>query len=518
MFHSLRTFIAGTALAISALLVTSGFQPETIGVHAPLLMFLVFVHAWVIAVGERATVTAGGMRTPRFPLGGRVLCAKPPVILSLFLFAVLAGFVTGTWGPSYVQPNLVVLGVGLLVATILGFEVLRRWSKILIPAALAVHALVTMREFYTLGNLVDTASGWLQMVVTGFIAAVILAGPLIRTDVAGKMPGGARFFVLLASLPAYLGGFWIGDLGWMGLALDKMSRIGIALLAGGLAQTLLVGLVLPVFGQGDREHSDIPLVHGKNIGLALLPMLLPLGVWMMLQYVVAAPAGSTEQWLSDTAAVTSQIPQDVWLGLFVFLSIIPLLIGATMVASGLDRLDGHGGRTVGFLGMGALAGWFLVGPECFALLLAPDGPLVGLGSALGVSGAAQGLIADRSGFSLLPATPLLAGNDVAILGVPIADYCRLTTLMIGTSATLSLRYLGYGRPRVRGMGWHLPLMLVLVFVGSSWFAAPYLGVLGPLVAATVTAALMLIIDVVIGQPAPEDDPRVLGQVAPQTGH
>lgn len=515
MYQSLRTFLAGSALACSALLVTSGYRPETIALHAPTVMFLVFVHTWVIAVGERAAVTTGGLRVPRFPLGGRLLRTKPPVTLSLFLFAVLAGFVTGGWGPGHVAPNLIVLAVAIGVATLASFEMLRRWSKVLIPAALAVHALSTMAEFHTLGNLVDTAGGWLKMVITAAIAAVILAGPFIRTDVSG-LPTGARFFALVASLPAYLGGFWVGDLGWLGLALDPLSRIGVALLVGGLVQTIITGLVLPVFGATDRGQEDIPLVHGRNVGLALLPMLMPLAVWVMMRTLVAAPEPVASQWVADSVARNARVPAEAWTGLFVFLSIVPLVLGASMIASGLDRLDGKGGRTAGFVGMGALAAWFIAGPEVLAWMLAPDGPLVDIGATLGVSRVAEGLIVDRSGSSLFGPLAMLPGGDVAILGVPVADYCRATTLMIGTCATLSLRYLGYGRPRVRGMGFHVPVILVMLFAGIGWVAAPYLGVLGPIAAATAAAGLMLAVDLTVGQPEPEEDPRVLGQVTPQT--
>lgn len=513
MYQSLRTLIAAVAMAGCALLVASRYRPETIALNAPLLLFVVFVHAWVIAVGERSAMTSGGLRVPRFPLGGRVLHTKRPPVAPMFLFAVSAGFVSGAWGPGYVAPNLFVLGVALLVATIMSFEALRRWSKVLIPAALAIHALSTMAEFHTLGNLVDTASDWLRTLITGGIVAVIVAGPFIRTDVSG-LSSGARVFALIAALPAYVGGFWI-DVSFLGVSLDGISRIGLALLAGGLAQTLVVGLVLPVFGQSDRAHADVPLVNTTNVGLALLPMLLPLAVWMAMRTLVAGPVGGVPEWLA--AAGMPDVPRDAWVGLYVVLAIVPLALGSVLVASGLDRVDGKGGRTAGFAAMGALAAWFAVGPEALAWLLASDGPLVGFASAVGIGGAGDGLVVDRSGAAAFAPLAMLPGADVAILGVPVADVCRAVTLMVGTCATLALRYLGYGRPRVRGMGWHLPVFLTMLFAGSAWFAAPYLGMLGPIVAATLVAALMLVVDVVFGQPAPEDDPRVLGQVAPQAG-
>src|SRR5258706_16472697 len=103
MTNTLRTWIAAVALAFSAFVLTLSSQPAELGgrVLAPLLV--IFIVAWLIAVGESATVPRGGLRVPRFPLRPRMLLVRPGLGAQYAALGLMLGFVAGWKGAGWAE-------------------------------------------------------------------------------------------------------------------------------------------------------------------------------------------------------------------------------------------------------------------------------------------------------------------------------------------------------------------------------------------------------------------------------
>ncbi len=497
MSNSFRTLCAGLMLAFTALVMTSGLVPEQTDGAALPVIFLVFAHAWILAVGERG-VFAKGLRVKRFPVGARLITQRPGLLgQMLVLVAVLTVLSRYSMGQ---EMGFKVGGVALFIVVMASFEMLRRGAKFLIPAAFVVHALGSMEEVHTLGDLVGTAGGWVQTVVWTLVGALVVFGSLLRTDVAGRLTAGGRVLAFVAGIPAYALGLWIGDLSWLnpGLNVDVVTRIGVALLLGSLAQTVLIGLVAPMVGLLEREPEDVPPLNGRNVGLATLPMLLPLLVWIALAL----------QPIPESTLRGVALPS--WMGLYLILLIVPAVPAAVLVASSIDRWEHRvaTGRIFALASAGALVAWIGFGPVALGWLYAPGGPLVELRDHFGVLAFQDGLVAgfaDSAGSM----TGAALGGGLMIRGVPAADLLRSVGFMLLATACLSARYMSYARPRVPGMGWRLMLFLAMFMGGGLWLLVPRLGVIGAPLAAGVAASLMAVVDLVTGQAEQQRDPRAL---------
>jgi len=101
MSTSLRCWMAGSALAFSAFVLTSGSTAEQLGAEAGLVLLAVFLNAWIIAVGEHAGESRGGLRVRRFPIGARLLRVAPAatvrrLVIALLLVAGVRALLKGT--------------------------------------------------------------------------------------------------------------------------------------------------------------------------------------------------------------------------------------------------------------------------------------------------------------------------------------------------------------------------------------------------------------------------------------
>ena len=125
MTTTLRTWIAAVALAFSAFVLTLSSQPEELGgrVLAPLLV--IFIVAWLVAVGERATIPRGGLRLPRFPLGPRLLQVRPGLGAQYATLLLVLGVVAG-WK---------VAGWASLITAMITIHAVRKVAWYVVPAA-----------------------------------------------------------------------------------------------------------------------------------------------------------------------------------------------------------------------------------------------------------------------------------------------------------------------------------------------------------------------------------------------
>ncbi len=465
MSTSLRTWIAALLLAGAFVVMTLGASPMGLGQRAGLALLIVLAHAWVVAVGERSCVHHGGLRVNRFPIAPRLVASSPGPFPQLLVMVVLLGFVTKSW---------VAAGVAFGVVSILTVDLLRRVSPLILAVGALLHALATMPEFHTLGDLLETMKGWVMTLVWLILAAGILAGPLLRTDAATPYRPTGTVLVFFGGLFTYLGGAWLLSETAV-FAADKLQPFGydvyaiaLGLLVGGLIQSLIVGIGAKSTGLFERDPMKIPLVSGHRVGEAMMPMAMPLLALVLLtQFPLSAPA-------AEAANATT------WTGLFAVLLVVPLIPGAVIVAAALDRVDSQAtGRLHTTLAMSVLGAWFALGPELLRIFHAPDGLADGLRGWSGIGTQAAPF-----------ASTSTETSSLMLFGLPAADLCRSITVMVLVCAALSARLMRRAPDQGRSIGNFVLGLMFAVQVGASWWLMPRLGPVGTPLAAAASAALV----------------------------
>lgn len=476
MSITLRTWLAGLALAFSALVLSSYADPVHLGMNALLAFVVVYTHGWVVAVAERIGPARGGLGCKRFPLGPRLLECRPLLFGQMLVPVGLFFAVTMDWR---------VAAVGVAVVSFLAIDMLRRWLPYLVPAALVIHAVSTMDEFHTLGDLVQTAHSWVTQGVWMVLWVTLLAGPLLRTDVGGRLTTGGKLLAFAAGLPSYAAGVWLfSRTGLTGLQPD-LRAVALVLLAGGVVQSL----VLSLFGRSaelaDRPPEDLSPVSPNAVGMALMPMAVPVLACLVLEF---APLPAQFEVLA---------PGSAWVVVATLLVLVPAVAAAALAASGLDHADGRRGARAGALvSVSALGAWFVFGPAALARIWAADGVLVQLADVFPV---------DRIGVPVLAAsgsmaqhTGSLPGGDFSLWGLPAADLSRAVTLMLFACAALSARWVRHARRGVIGVGaGSVALTYLLVLLGG-WLLMAATGPWGAPLGAAAGCLVMLAVDAVRG--------------------
>jgi hypothetical protein len=471
MTTTLRTWLAALALGFSAFVLTLSSPPEALGGRAPLALFVIFAMSWLIAVGERATVPRGGLRVTRFPLGPRLLQVRPGLGLQYFVLLLLLGVVAG-WK---------VAAWGAVITAAVTIHAVRKAAWYVVPAAWVVNTLATMKEFHTLGDIVSDASTLLKSLVVFGLQALVIAGPLLRTDAGGSLSGGARTTMMLTALPAWGSAFWIFSRApAAGHYLDA-EALAATLLFGGLLQSLLIGTVNWLVKIEDRSAESLPHVSANAVGLALMPLALPILCLASLHVLPLPQAAST---LAAPGA---------WMGLMAVLMIVPAALGAGLVGAALDRIDGAGrGLGVSITSGALLALWFLFGPLLLDRMYAPGGLAESLRASFDTRGGGPPLVS-----AVLPGSSPLsghAGGQLALFGLPAADLCRAITILILGVAALAARYLRHARLGQRSVGWSAHLVLAGLSAAGAWLLVPRLGAVGAPLSCAGATAMLLVMD------------------------
>jgi len=475
MTNTVRTWLAGILFAATVLLVVARADVHDLGVRAMLAMVVVLGHAWVVAVSERVGATRGGRRLARFPLGPRLLLTRPGVGWQCALPALVLGLVTMDWR---------VAAVGLLLVTLLMIDVLRAWLPYIIPATLVFMAVSTMEEFHTLGDLVETAHGWVLDLLWLVVWVGLLAGPLLRTDAGGRLEPHGKATVVLAGLPGYAGGLLVLAHTSLGELLPDVLAVTFVLLAGGVAQTLVLGVFGKAVGLVDRDPADASDVSPHDVGQALVPFLFVPAAILALDWLVlpsrAVAEGSPGQWQALMA-----------LGV-----VVPAVFAAGLVAAALDRVDGRGrGVLASGVSVGALLLWFAFGPALLGGLYRPGGLVAGLADWLPGAADAPGVVG--TGVAGL-AGGGLPGDTLEVWGLPAADVLRACTLMLLAVAAWSARLVRHAPQHLLDPG-AAPLLLAALVAGlGAWILVPRVGPAGSLLAVAAASTLGLALDLVAG--------------------
>ncbi|HTE06826.1 MAG TPA: hypothetical protein VK824_11555 [Planctomycetota bacterium] len=496
MTSTLRAGLAALAMAFSAFVVTASCSLDALGADAALVMLVVFLTGWLIAVGERAVMPRGGLRLTRFPIGPRLLSTHPSLAMQFIVFIALLGLATGSWA---------VAGWATLIVGTVSIHALRRAAWYVVPAALLINTLATMKEFHTLGDLVKDASSWVQTLVTFGISAFMICGPLLRTDMAVPLSLRARCIALLAGLPAWGGAFWIFSRTPLAGARPGLEGLMLVLLIGGIAQSVIVGLLAKLIALDERASPRTPVPSAHGVGLALMPMLVPLLACLALFLMPAA---------ENTFAGHDPVE---WMGLMVVLFLVPAVPAALLVGAGLDRLDRRNSGLVGsVVAVAMLGAWFLLGPVLIGALYAPDGPAALARATFDMHGTAVPLIAQRVNAGAL-FTGGHFGGDVSLGGLLVADLARAITLMFLGAAALTARYLRHARPAQRPAGWLWHLALGGLMAAGCWHFMPRIGPAGAPLAAACACVVLLTLDILHAEiriKVPGEEPAPLDDVGP----
>lgn len=487
MSTNLRTWLAGLALAFSALVLSGHADPVQLGINALLALVVVFTHCWMIAVAERIGPSRGGVACKRFPLGPRLLECRPLLFGQMLVPVVLFFAVTWDWR---------VAAIGIAIVSFLSIDMLRRWLPYLVPVAIVVHAISSMDEFHTLGDLVVTARGWVTQGLWAVLWLTMLAGPLLRTDASGRLSPSGKVVTFLAGLPAYLAGVWIfSQTDLVGLQPD-LRALALTLLAGSVVQSLVVAALGRSAQLTDRDPSDLPPVSAYAVGMALMPMALPVLACLALEF---APL---------PAEIEALAPAPAWVVVTMLLLIVPAVPAAAFVAASLDRVDGRS-RLQGplVLAGGALVAWFVMGPAALDALYAPGGGLESLRTIFPVEQVGVPVVSSHVASAQYTAS--LPGGDFGLWGLPAADLSRSITLMLFACAALASRLLRHARLGYQCLGLGTQLVALAVLAGSVFFLVPMLGPMGAPLAATLACIVALVIDTVRGAriavaPVPQD--------------
>jgi hypothetical protein len=466
-----RTALAAAALAFSAFVLSLVSPPDQLAGRALLSLFVVFAVGWMIAVAERATVPRGGLRVPRFPLGPRLLQVRPglgaQMAALLVVLFVVAGPKVGIWAT--------------VITGMVTIHAVRKVSWYVVPAAWVVHTLATMPEFHTLGDLVKDAGDWTRQLVIFGGSALVVCGPLLRTDVGGRLPWLTRLVTLLAGLPAWGAAAWVfGRTALGGQYLDLQACV-VILLGGSLLQSLLLGAVTWLAHLEDRVPDSVTQASAHGVGLALMPLLLPI---LAVASLAVLPLPVERSFGG---------PSEAWQGLMVVLMLVPAVAAAGLIGAALDRVDGLGrGLVPACLSGACLALWFFAGPFVLQQLYAPDGAAAALRASFDGHGGGAPLVS-----GVLPGSSPLSGQtggQLALFGLPAADLCRAVTLMLFGLAALSARYVRHSRPGQQPAGWGAHLLLLALSAGAAWFLVPRLGAVGAPLACAGASALLLAVD------------------------
>src|SRR5262249_51280641 len=139
-----------------------------------------------------------------------------------------------------------------------------------------------------------------KMLVVFGIQAILVCGPALRTDVGGKLKLGARIAAFAAGLPGWLVAFWVFSHTLLGGHKLDGDALAMTILAGGLAQSLLLATVNWMIKLEDRTPENLPHVSAHGVGLALMPLLLPIAACAVLPWLPlpdsASFAGSARSW------------------------------------------------------------------------------------------------------------------------------------------------------------------------------------------------------------------------------
>ncbi|HEX5009124.1 MAG TPA: hypothetical protein VFY71_01890 [Planctomycetota bacterium] len=471
MTTTLRTWIAAVALAFSGFVLTLSSDPAELGGRALAPMLVIFIVAWLIAVGERAAVPRGGLRVPRFPLGPRLLQVRPGLGGQYVALILVLGVVAG--------PK--VAGWAALITAMVTIHAVRKVAWYVVPAAWLVNTLATMPEFHTLGDLVGDAGLWMKSLVVFGLEALVLCGPLLRTDVGGPMPTRERTLTLLAGLPAWAAACLVFTHTLAAGQYSDAEALAVMLLAGGLLQSLILGAVNWLVSIDDRSADSLPHVSAASVGIALMPLLLPILACVGL-HVLPLPAETT---FGGTPSS--------WIGLMAVLMIVPAVPAAGLVGTALDRLDGNGRGLRITIASGVLLGlWFLFGPWALAEMYAPGRVADALRAAFPVAGSAPGVVA-----TIIPGSSPLSGHSggqLALFGLPAADMCRAVTIMLIGLAALSARYMRHARHGQKSVGWGEHFLMATISAAGAYMLVPRLGAVGAPLACAGASAVMLALD------------------------
>jgi hypothetical protein len=495
MSTSLRCWIAASALALSALVLTTGLGAEEIGAQAGLVLLAVFLNAWIIAVGEHAAGKTGALRVPRFPLGGRLLRAYPGLQGQLMHFILIAGLITGSWS---------VAGWALLVLAVLSLEVVRRAAWVIVPVGVVVHALLSMQEFQSLGDLVGTARGWVTGSVLVGVQALVVCGPLLRVDTAGRLGLLGRPMAMLASLPGYLGAFWVATRSPLAGQFSSLQTLLFTLLVGGVVQSLMLSLGSWAGDIRSRPSEDLSDASPRGVGMALLPMLLPAVAPLLPLFVPAAPGA--------TGAPAA------WTGLCALLLILPAVPAAAWIAAALDRLDGR----EAWMGLSvagcALVAWLAFCPALLGRLYAEDGPAARLHASFPVGGAA--VLAKT--VETTPATAAAAaddeplarrrdatsGRELLLYDLPATQLARALAALMLAATLLSVRWMRHARPLQRPASWLEFYLLAGAAGAAGWWLLPRQGLPAAILGMAGACALLLFFDLFHSEVLPPEPPEV----------
>ena len=499
MSTSLRCWIAASALALSAIVLTTGLAAEQIGAQAGLVLLGVFLNGWIIAVGEHAAGQTGALRVPRFPLGARLLKAYPGLQGQMMHFILIAGVVTGSWS---------VAGWALLVLAVLSLEVVRRAAWVIVPVAVVVHALLSMQEFQSLGDLVGTARGWVTGGVLFGVQALVVCGPLLRVDSGGRLGWLGRPMAMLASLPGYLGAFWVATRTPLAGQLTALQALLFVLFVGGVVQALMLSLGSWAGDVRTRDGDDLPDASPKGVGMALLPMLLPVVAPLLPLFVPAAPGAA------GTPAA--------WTGLCALLLIVPAVPAAAWIAAAIDRLDGR----EAWMGLSvagcALVAWLAFCPALLGRLYAEDGPAARLHASFPVGG--EAVLAKT-----VETTPSGAADDaplarprgsapdreLALYDLPATQLSRALAALMLAATLLSVRWMRHARPLQRPASW-LEFYLLAGSAGAAgWWLLPRQGLPAAILGMAGACGMLLFFDLFHSEIRPPEPPEVPEESEPE---
>jgi len=492
MSASLRTLIAGVALAASLLVLTQGSSPASLASEAALATVALLAHTWIIAVGERAYHIRGGSAIRRAPIGPRIVATRQSLLSQSLVLALLLGL-------AMLDLRVAAIAAGFVL--VLSVDLLRTVAPFAALAFLPLYGLATMDEFHVLSDLMDTALSWLQTLVRIAIMTLLLSGTLLRTDVSGRIPIPGKLVVLLAGLPGYLLAptlvRQIAPLAQLG----PITAVLFVMVAWGIAQTFIASFAGQIVGVVDRDPRRLPPTDPRGIGQALFAMGGPVVAVLAFVFVEL-------RWLPINVDVAAGQSIPAWMGAMLLMMVVPAIPAALMVAASIDRLEkrpsllvqltGVAFSTVGLVALGA---WGVAGPTVLGWIYAPRGPLEWISALLGIAPAATPLVTHT-------------GEGLFVGGVPAGAMLRATTAMVAACALLASRYMRRATAGQGGMSWgHIVLQLVLQGAATAWLL-PQLGPVGAPLAAAGAAAMLWLLDLAGAARAPQaagrdpDEPRV----------
>ena len=473
MTSTLRCLAPAIVLALSALILSSGASLASLGLHAAPALLVVLVHVWVVAVAERTCPDRGGKDIKRFPLGPRLVEGGAGTTVQLLVPLVLMSLATR---------SMAVAGGGLAVLVVLSTATLRRMLPFVVPAVAAIWAVVTMDEFHTLTDLLESARGWVFGMIGIILGSFVLGGPLLRTDLGGTLTARGRLVLVMAGLPTYFLGVLVAARPELvgGAPPDLLALAG-GVLLGGLLQSFMVALLGKSGDIAQRDPLDYPDSGPRDVGMGLTTVMLP---------VLAV---TTFGWLALPPSWASVAPPAAWAGLMALLMIVPAVPTAVLVGWGLDRADGRPtSRRVPLVTGIGLGLWFLLGPVCLGWMYGPGGLAAGLRSAFSAVPAPWPVTVGEGASASLGGS--LLGGGLTLHGLPAADLARGVTLMLAATAALTVRTLRYAHLDQAGVRWGTFVLAAVLSLAGAVVLMPRIGPSGAPLAVTAGCLVMLLVD------------------------